>query len=67
VIEEKHLRRYQKDVSCSWICTLNYKNGHLSTSHQSEWLKSKIHVTPDAGEDVEKEEYSSIAGGIAIW
>jgi hypothetical protein len=24
-------------------------------------------VTEDAGEDVEKEEYSSIAGGIASW
>jgi hypothetical protein len=24
-------------------------------------------VTADAGEDVEKEEYSSIAGGIASW
>jgi hypothetical protein len=29
------------------------------------WLRSKIHVTADAGEDVEKEEYSSIVGGIA--
>jgi hypothetical protein len=34
-------------------------------SHQSEWLRSKIQVTADAGEDVEKEEHSSIAGGIA--
>jgi hypothetical protein len=33
--------------------------------HQSEWLRSKIQVTADAGEDVEKEEHSSIAGGIA--
>jgi hypothetical protein len=36
-----------------------------STSHQSEWLRYKIQVTADAGEDVEKEEHSSIAGGIA--
>jgi hypothetical protein len=35
------------------------------TSHQSEWLRSKIQVTADAGEDVEKEEHSSSAGGIA--
>jgi hypothetical protein len=35
-----------------------------STSHQSEWLGSKIQVTADAGEDMEREEYSSIAGGI---
>ena len=27
--------------------------------------KSKIHVTADAGVDVEKEEHSSIVGGIA--
>jgi len=36
-----------------------------STSYQLEWLKSKTEVTTDAGEDVEKEEYSSIVGGIA--
>jgi hypothetical protein len=29
------------------------------------WLRSKIQVTADAGEDVEKEEHSSTAGGIA--
>jgi hypothetical protein len=34
-------------------------------SHQSEWLRSKIQVTADAGVDVEKEEHSSIVGGIA--
>jgi hypothetical protein len=37
----------------------------LSVHHQSEWLSSKIQVTADAGEDVEKEEHSSIVGGIA--
>ena len=36
----------------------------IYTSHQSEWLGSKIQVTADAGEDVEKEEHA-IAGGIA--
>ena len=35
--------------------------------HQSEWLRSKIQVTADAGEDVEKEEHSSIVGEIASW
>ena len=29
--------------------------------------KIKIQVTADAGEDVKKEEQSSIAGGIASW
>jgi hypothetical protein len=36
-------------------------------SHQSECLRSKTQVTTDAGEDVEKEEHSSIADGIASW
>ena len=36
-----------------------------STSHQSEWVRSKIQVRADASEDVKKEEHSSIAGGIA--
>jgi hypothetical protein len=30
-------------------------------------VRSKIQVTADAGEDVEKEGHSSIAGGIASW
>jgi hypothetical protein len=29
--------------------------------------KIKIQVTADAGEDVEKEEHSTIADGIASW
>jgi hypothetical protein len=36
-----------------------------STLYQSEWLRSKTQVTADTGEDVEKEEYSSIASGVA--
>ena len=38
-----------------------------STLHQPEWLRSKTQVTADAGEDVDKEEHSSIVGGIASW
>jgi hypothetical protein len=30
-------------------------------------IRSKTQVTADAGEDVGKEEHSSIAGGIASW
>jgi hypothetical protein len=41
------------------------KNPRDSTSHKSEWLRSKTQVTAHAGEDVEKEEHSSIAGEIA--
>ena len=36
-----------------------------STSHQSEWLRSKSQVTADPVKDVEKEEHSSLVGGIA--
>ena len=32
-----------------------------------EWLKSKILVPPNASEDVEQHEFSSIAGGDAQW
>jgi hypothetical protein len=35
--------------------------------NQSEWLRSKPQVTAHVGEDVEKREHSSIAGGIANW
>ena len=34
-------------------------------SSDLEWLRSKIQVTADAVEDVEKEEHSFIVGGIA--
>jgi hypothetical protein len=34
---------------------------------QSEWLRSKTQVTADASKDVEKEEHSSVVGGIASW
>jgi hypothetical protein len=36
-------------------------------SYQSEWLRSKIQMTEDTGEDIEKEKHSFIAGGIASW
>jgi hypothetical protein len=45
----------------------NQNNTEILPSHQSEQLRSKTQVTADAGEDVEKEEHSSIAGGIASW
>ena len=37
------------------------------TLHQSEWLRLKIQETAGIGEDVEKEEHSSTAGGVASW
>jgi hypothetical protein len=42
----------------------NANQNNPEAPHQSEWLRSKILVTADAGEDVEKEEHSSIIGGI---
>jgi len=35
--------------------------------HTSDRLRSKTQVTADAGENVEKEEHSSIVGGITDW
>ena len=36
-------------------------------SHLSEWLRSKTQEKTGAGEDVEKEEHFSTAGGVASW
>jgi hypothetical protein len=42
------------------------QNNPVILPHTSQnWLRSKIQVTADAGKNVEKEEHSSIAGGIA--
>jgi hypothetical protein len=43
------------------------QNDPDSTSHRSGYLRSKTQVTTYIGEDMEKEEHSSIAGGIANW
>jgi hypothetical protein len=55
---EKHLKKM--------FSILNHQGNANANSilHQSEWLRSKIQVTADAGEDVEKEAHSSIVGGI---
>jgi hypothetical protein len=39
----------------------------LTRMISAEWLRSKTQVTADVGEDVEKEEHSSIANGLASW
>ena len=43
----------------------NQNKPEIPPHTKSEWLRSKIQVTADAVKDVEKEEHSSIAGGIA--
>jgi hypothetical protein len=45
----------------------NQKQPFDSSLHQSEWVGSKTHEIADADEDVEKEKYSYIAGGISSW
>jgi hypothetical protein len=43
----------------------NQNNPEIPSHTQSEWLRSKIQVTANAGKNVEKEEHSSTVGGIA--
>ena len=43
----------------------NQNNPEILTPHRT--AKIKIQVTADAGEDIEREDYSSIASGISNW
>jgi hypothetical protein len=46
---------------------VNQNNPEILPHTSYNGLRSKIHVTADAGKDVEKEKHSSIAGRIASW
>jgi hypothetical protein len=43
------------------------KNYPEILSYINQWIRAKTQVTADAGKDVEKDEHSYIAGGIANW
>ena len=61
---KKHLKKCSTSLD---IREMQTKRLGDSTSHQSEWIRSKTQVKPDAGKEVKKEKHSSIADEFASW
>ena len=61
---KSHLNKCSKFLFI-WDC--KSKQPCDSTLNQTECLRTRAHVTAHAGENVEPEEHSLIAGGIAGW
>jgi hypothetical protein len=60
---EKHLKKCSKYLVIREVP----KGTRDFTVHQSEWVRSKPQVTTHIGEDMDKEEHSSIVGEMANW
>lgn len=62
-IESKHI----KTCSTPHAKGIASSNNNDSTTHLFGWPKSKMLITPNAGEDIEHKELSLIAGGNTEW
>jgi hypothetical protein len=65
-LAEKHLKKMFNILNHQGNANQNNPKTPPHSS-KNEWLRSKTQVKADAGEDVAKDEHSSIAGGTASW